>query len=59
MSYFDDDYKKPRTKENSEKLKVLSNSFSFSDKEYNKQLCEKYPFLIPRNRWSGMKITEA
>lgn len=22
--------------------------------EYNKQLCEKYPFLIPRNRWTGL-----
>ncbi len=28
-------------------------------KEYNKALCEKYPFLIPSNRWSGMRITEA
>lgn len=23
------------------------------EKEYNKQLCEKYPFLLPRNRWTG------
>lgn len=23
------------------------------DKEYNKQLVEKYPFLLPRNRWTG------
>lgn len=70
MSYFDDDQKKPITKENSEKLKEFNKTFSFSDKEYNKQLCEKYkeynkqlcekyPFLIPRNRWSGMRITEA
>ena len=22
-------------------------------KEYNKQLVEKYPFLLPRNRWTG------
>lgn len=28
-------------------------------KEENKALCEKYPFLIPRNRFSGMRITEA
>lgn len=26
-------------------------------KEQNKVLCEKYPFLIPTNRWSGKKIT--
>lgn len=25
----------------------------------NRELCERYPFLIPRNRWSGMRITEA
>lgn len=25
----------------------------------NKLLCERYPFLIPWNRWSGMRITEA
>ena len=28
-------------------------------KEENKRLCERYPFLIPRNRFSGMRITEA
>ena len=28
-------------------------------KEENKRLCERYPFLIPWNRWSGMRITEA
>ena len=28
-------------------------------KEQNKALCDKYPFLIPRNVWSGMRITEA
>lgn len=28
-------------------------------KRENRKLCEKYPFLIPRNRWSGMRITEA
>ncbi len=28
-------------------------------KEYNKALCEKYPFLIPSNRWSGKRVTEA
>lgn len=27
--------------------------------EYNKALCEEFPFLIPSNRWSGIKITEA
>lgn len=27
-------------------------------KEYNKELCMKYPFLIPRNRWSGKRITD-
>lgn len=26
-------------------------------KEYNKQLVEKYPFLLPRNRWTG-KVQE-
>lgn len=25
----------------------------------NRELCEKYPFLIPSNRWSGIRITEA
>jgi hypothetical protein len=28
-------------------------------KRQNRELCEKYPFLIPRNAWSGMRITEA
>ena len=28
-------------------------------KEENRALCERYPFLIPSNRWSGMRITEA
>lgn len=28
-------------------------------KEENKKLCEEYPFLIPRNRFSDMLITEA
>lgn len=28
-------------------------------KEKNKALCERYPFLIPHNRWSGKKITDA
>ena len=28
-------------------------------KQKNRELCEKYPFLIPHNRWSGMRITEA
>lgn len=28
-------------------------------KERNRKLCERYPFLIPSNRWSGMRITEA
>lgn len=27
--------------------------------EENKRLCERYPFLIPWNRFSGMLITEA
>ena len=27
-------------------------------KEKNKELCEKYPFLIPSNRWSGKRITD-
>ena len=27
------------------------------EQEYNKQLCTKYPFLIPRNRWTD-KIVE-
>lgn len=25
----------------------------------NRELCDRYPFLIPSNRWSGKKITEA
>ena len=24
----------------------------------NRELCERYPFLIPSNRWSGMKVTD-
>ena len=28
-------------------------------RQKNRELCEKYPFLIPRNRWSGKRITEA
>ena len=28
-------------------------------KEENKALCDRYPFLIPWNRWSGKRITEA
>lgn len=26
-------------------------------KEYNKALCDRYPFLLPHNRWSGKPIT--
>ena len=26
--------------------------------EKNKALCDRYPFLIPRNRWSGRRITD-
>ena len=28
-------------------------------KEENKELCDRYPFLIPWNRFSGKRITEA
>lgn len=28
-------------------------------KEENRKLCERFPFLIPWNRWSGKLITEA
>ena len=28
-------------------------------KKKNEELCSKYPFLVPSNRWSGLKITEA
>lgn len=28
-------------------------------KEQNRALCEKYPFLIPSNRWSGKRINDA
>ena len=28
-------------------------------KDRNRALCERFPFLIPSNRWSGMRITEA
>ena len=27
-------------------------------KEQNRALCERYPFLIPRNAWSGRRITD-
>lgn len=29
-----------------------------NSKEYNRELCERYPFLIPANRFSGKRITE-
>lgn len=29
-----------------------------NNQEENKRLCERYPFLIPWNRWSGKLITE-
>lgn len=59
---FDDDRKKPL---NEEEVKIfdeyfnLENGISQERKDYNKQLCERYPFLIPSNRFSGIKITEA
>lgn len=28
-------------------------------KEQNRALCERFPFLIPSNRWSGKRISEA
>ena len=28
-------------------------------RQQNRELCKKYPFLIPRNRWSGKRITKA
>ena len=28
-------------------------------KEQNRALCERFPFLIPSNRWSGKRINEA
>ena len=28
-------------------------------KQRNRDLCGRFPFLIPSNRWSGMRITEA
>lgn len=40
-------------------LKAVDNNDTTSVKKYNKELCERYPFLIPRNAWSGMRITEA
>lgn len=27
-------------------------------KRRNRELCEKYPFLIPSNRWTGKRITD-
>lgn len=27
-------------------------------KQKNRELCERYPFLIPSNRFSGMKVTD-
>ncbi len=38
---------------------ILMSEVSEEVKTKNRELCEKYPFLIPRNRWSGMRITEA
>lgn len=54
MSYFDDDLKHPTVYQDQ-----LEEYLPIGDKDYNKRLCENYPFLIPRNRWSGMRITEA
>jgi len=28
-------------------------------RERNRELCKRFPFLIPSNRWSGKRITEA
>ena len=56
MSYFDDDRLNPLTNEEQNRLQGYE---PISEKNFNKFLCEKYPFLIPRNRWSGMRITEA
>lgn len=33
--------------------------FTNSTKEQNRELCRRYPFLIPSNRWSGKRITDA
>lgn len=33
--------------------------FTNLTKEQNRELCERYPFLIPSNRWSGKRITDA
>lgn len=38
---------------------MLSSNIDKDTLEKNKELCRKYPFLIPYNRWSGMLITEA
>lgn len=39
---------------------ALSELFSTaSERQRNRQLCERFPFLIPSNRWSGKRITEA
>ena len=42
-------------------IDILAEETSIPDevKQKNRELCEKYPFLIPRNKWSGMRITEA
>ena len=31
----------------------MNEPLKFGDKERNKELVEKYPFLLPRNRWTG------
>lgn len=54
MSYFDDDLKKPTKYQDQ-----LENYLPIPKKDLNKYLCKTYPFLIPRNRWSGMRITGA
>lgn len=54
MSYFDDDLKKPTKYQDQ-----LENYLPISKKDLNEYLCKAYPFLIPRNRWSGIRITEA
>lgn len=38
---------------------MLSSNIDKDTIEKNKELCRKYPFLIPHNRWSGIRITEA
>lgn len=54
---FDDDRKLPLTVDEKNRFETFfPNLQDDSKKEYNKNLCNEFPFLIPSNRFSGKRI---